>query len=54
MVVSGFDVKQFTKGTVCADDKGQQILSFNIKATETLNPLTTASFKFKRMAHMQK
>ena len=47
MVVSGFDVKQFTKGTVCADDKGQQILSFNIKATETLNPLTTASFKFK-------
>ena len=47
MVVSGFDVKQFTKGTVCADDKGQQILSFNIKATETLNPLTTTSFKFK-------
>ncbi len=47
MTVSGFDVKQFTKGTVCADDKGQQILSFNIKASETLNPLTTTSFKFK-------
>ena len=47
MTVSGFDVKQFSEGTVCADDKGQQILSFNIKATETLNPLTTTSFKFK-------
>ncbi|OWP33459.1 secretion protein [Prevotella intermedia] len=47
MTVSGFDVKQFSEGTVCADDKGQQILSFNIKASETLNPLTTTSFKFK-------
>ena len=47
MTVSGFDVKQFSEGTICADDKGQQILSFNIKATETLNPLTTTSFKFK-------
>ena len=47
MKVNGFDVKQFTDGTVCAGDKGQQILSFNIKAIETLNPLTTTSFKFK-------
>ncbi|WP_232220142.1 DUF4465 domain-containing protein [Prevotella falsenii] len=47
MTVTGFDVKQFTDGTVCADDKGQQILSFNIKAEQVLNPLTTTSFKFK-------
>ena len=47
MKVNSFDVKQLTDGTVCAGDKGQQILCFNIKATETLNPLTTTSFKFK-------
>lgn len=46
MVVKAFDVKQITDGTVCADDKDQQILSFNIKAENTLNPLTTQKFKF--------
>lgn len=46
MTVSGFDVKQFTKGTVCAGDKNQQILSFNIKAAETLNALKTQKFSF--------
>lgn len=46
MKYAGIDITQFSTGTVCAGDKSQAILSFNIK-TEELSPvLTTKKFRF--------
>lgn len=46
MKVTAIEATQITKGTVCAGDKEQQILKFNIKAEETSPVLTTKKFAF--------
>lgn len=46
MKVTAIETTQITKGTVCAGDKEQQILKFNIKAEETSPVLTTKKFAF--------
>lgn len=46
MKVTAIETTPITKGTVCAGDKEQQILKFNIKAEETSPVLTTKKFAF--------
>lgn len=46
MKVTAIETTQITTGTVCAGDKDQQILKFNIKTEETSPALTTKKFAF--------
>ncbi|MDO4725794.1 MAG: DUF4465 domain-containing protein [Porphyromonadaceae bacterium] len=46
MAFNTIELSQYTSGTVCAADKGQTILSVNVKTTDDLNPLTTNKFVF--------
>lgn len=46
MKVTGIETTQITSGTVCAADKDQQILKFNIKTEETSPTLTAKEFAF--------
>ena len=46
MKVTAIETSQITAGTVCAGDKDQQILKFNIKTEETSPALTTKKFAF--------
>lgn len=46
MAFNTIELAQYTSGTVCAADKGQTILSVNVKTTDDLNPLTTNKFVF--------
>lgn len=46
MTVSSITASQITEGTVCAGDKDQQILSFNIQTENTEPALTADKFAF--------
>lgn len=46
MKVTAIETSQITTGTVCAGDKDQQILKFNIKTEETSPALTSKKFAF--------
>ena len=46
MKVSSIETTQITAGTVCAGDKDQQILKFDIKTEETSPALTAKKFAF--------